>query len=122
MGQNFYNSGDFRGAQIFQGSEISGSTIVGANNDMSSQLDDALAELSAALSELEEEQAHQRQALESLVEQAAHAAAENDPGKLSGLLIGLRSTVNTLTQAPERLVSAAQNYAQLLEWVKGIGS
>lgn len=122
MTQTFNNSGDFRGATVIQGSTISGSTIVGARNDMAGKLDEALAEVRAALDALGEEQARQRQDIESLVKQTADAAAKNDTDKLSSLLTGLRGTVNTLTDAPARLVSAVQNYEQLLEWAKGLGS
>lgn len=122
MAQTFTNSGDFRGATVIQGSTVSGSTIVGGNTEAAAKLDAALAEVRAALDELGAEQARQRQEIENLVKQAADAAAETDTGKLSGLLTGLRSTVNAASDLPARLVSAVENYGQLLEWTTGLGS
>ncbi len=124
MAPTFNNTGDFRDATVIQGETVNIGRIVGNDRGAAKQLEDALAEVTAALDELSEGHTQNRDAIAQLLKQASDEAAKEtpNPNLLQGTLNGLRSAGNAVVDSAPRVARAVDAAARTIEQVKGLAS
>jgi hypothetical protein len=129
MSQNtFHNTGDFRGAAVFQGSTINNAgQIAGmlANADATSKeaLKSLVAQLGEVLKNTPPEEMDDANAAASAAEDLVTEAARSKPNKSRLRLLGegLVSGVKAVGSAAPAAISIAQNIVDLIGKISGLG-